>query len=374
MGLLKPAKLPAVDIDILRSQDEIMQLSDDWHQLWVKSPRREVFTTYAWAQAYLKSRSGSCDLAAVVCRRRGGRVGAILPLEGIGNEWRLLGSETGDYADMLAEPDISTEEMSAILEAALSFSQSRPKCKFKKLSELSLLRKSLISLREKKVKPGYLLLLPDHVCPAVVKMRGDEFFRLSQKKILTRCDKKMSRKGAVAFGHIEEADLIREKLDRFFEMHQTRCASLGNRKSLFSERATRDFFRNLVDNFPANSVLRFAELTLDGQPIAYHFGFELDRRFMWYVPTFDIRFKEYWPGFVAIRRLFEYAQARNINEFDFTIGDEHYKSLFANCRRQNVSCMLFRRSAEGMAWYGKEIMRIVLNLIRTLRLAKGGAR
>ncbi|MGH7775249.1 MAG: GNAT family N-acetyltransferase, partial [Candidatus Binatia bacterium] len=84
------------------------------------------------------------------------------------------------------------------------------------------------------------------------------------------------------------------------------------------------------------------------QPIAYHLGFELNGKFIFYKPTFDVNLWAEWPGEVLIRHLFDYAASRGIREFDFTAGDEAYKYRFANQVRRNYTLHLYPPGPRGL--------------------------
>src|SRR5439155_1445099 len=73
-----------------------------------------------------------------------------------------------------------------------------------------------------------------------------------------------------------------------------------------------------------------AVLEVESQRLAYHLGFEFDGRFSWYKPAFGVNLWEFSPGEVLLRHLFKYARDHRLREFDFTRGDERFKSRFAN--------------------------------------------
>ena len=100
--------------------------------------------------------------------------------------------------------------------------------------------------------------------------------------------------------------------------------------SLFVKSSHRKFYRALVDEFDPSTELRFAVMELDGRPVAFHFGFEVNRTFVWYKPAFDVNLWQDSPGEVLLKRLFESVAQRDVDTFDFTIGDEAFKSRFAN--------------------------------------------
>ena len=108
-----------------------------------------------------------------------------------------------------------------------------------------------------------------------------------------------------------------------------------------------EFYRGLVEGLDPRSDLRFAVLQAGDIPLAYHLGFEVAGKFIWYKPTFDINYWDWSPGEVLIGRLLEYASGRAVAEFDFTLGDESFKYRFANVVRRLYTLKLYPPGARG---------------------------
>jgi CelD/BcsL family acetyltransferase involved in cellulose biosynthesis len=93
--------------------------------------------------------------------------------------------------------------------------------------------------------------------------------------------------------------------------------------------------------------LRFAVVSLDGEAIAYHLGFECNGRFIWYKPTFEVALARHSPGEVLIKFLLEDAAARGLLEFDFGPGEEAFKYRFSNSTRSIRSAHVYRDRLAG---------------------------
>ncbi len=83
--------------------------------------------------------------------------------------------------------------------------------------------------------------------------------------------------------------------------------------------------------------MRFGVLELDGRPLAWNFGFQVNGKFLLYQHTFDVDASEYTPGELLLWNLFEYAKNHVAREFDFGKGSEPYKNRFANHSRATFS-------------------------------------
>jgi len=93
--------------------------------------------------------------------------------------------------------------------------------------------------------------------------------------------------------------------------------------------------------------------------------------------AFDVDFFDLSPGQVLLRNLFLYAQEKGIREFDFTVGDETYKSRYANHTRRNYALVLYPRTARGrvahVAHAAKERLRSYPSVYRAAKIVMSNA-
>jgi CelD/BcsL family acetyltransferase involved in cellulose biosynthesis len=175
-----------------------------------------------------------------------------------------------------------------------------------------------------------------------IRLSGTEADReVVNKKSLKRHFNWFKNQGTLAFEHVNDADRIKAHLDTFFEQHISRRA-ISEAPSLFLDPQQKVFYRKLVDELLPLGWLRFFTVTLDGKPIAYHFGFEFLSRYYWYKPTFDIQYVKKSHGEVLLKALIEDSIARKLKEFDFTAGSEGFKYRFANHTRKLYRLHAFR--------------------------------
>jgi hypothetical protein len=176
-------------------------------------------------------------------------------------------------------------------------------------------------------------------CPcSTVLMGADELVanELIRKQSLRRHENALRRQGQISFAHIEDRESIRSHLAMFFHHHVARRAVLGE-KSHFLDERTRRVFETLVEELDPKSLLRFAVLYVDKQPIAFHFGFEANGKYILYQTAFSIDYAKCAPGEVLLRKLFAYARDRKLSELDMTRGGESYKDRFCNHIRENLT-------------------------------------
>lgn len=111
-----------------------------------------------------------------------------------------------------------------------------------------------------------------------------------------------------------------------WKSNQYRETGVGD---MFAAPANVELFRQLI----ARGVVKVASLSAKDTLLAVHFGSHTDRRFTWWVPAYDPAFSKYSPGRLLLLELLRESQARGDLEFDFLIGDEPYKFMFATHNR-----------------------------------------
>lgn len=343
------------ETSVLTAADDVLALEQDWSRLWNESPRREIFTSFPWARAFLKTYQGA-GTPLVVVAKRDGAPSVILPMFLQDRVLHFIGVPHSDYCDILADSRTGLEELAAVVQALRSTRSPWQQCVFRNLSDHSRL---LHMFCQPGFRPAFAhALRPSHKCPAIISGLGEDVFgQLLRKDNPRRCEKRLQERGPLDFSHIESRDEIQSCLGDFFDQHMLRRTVATNSGGMFTRELCRSFFHNLVAEFDPAGALRFAVLRVDGRPIAYHFGFELDDRYIWYVPTFDVDRWDDRPGLVMLRKLFEYASQRHLRELDFTVGDEDYKQRFANHISVNHDLTLYRQGGAGLLQRGKDIAK-----------------
>lgn len=324
------------------------------------SPRVEIFQTLAWARASWRARGAGRRLASVAVFRGAEPVG-LLPLAARHDTLAFLGAPGADYADLLGPPAGAAAALEAAFEALLAWRGiAWHRLVLRNVpadGNLARARAALPPrLRARTLRTGTT------PCPtlALGPDREAQLEALAAKESLRRHEAKLRRRGEVVFRHLETRAEIRAALPDFFLQHERRRAVTGS-ASQFHSPVERAFYEALVEELDPAGELRFAVLEVAGRPAAYHFGFEYARKLVWYKPTFDVDLWDEGPGEVLLRHLLLYCRGAAVNEFDFTVGGEAFKSRFANRVRENLDLVFERSAARALG------RRLVLG-------AKGGAR
>jgi CelD/BcsL family acetyltransferase involved in cellulose biosynthesis len=346
--------------ELLTDFAQLEDLSDHWERLW-HSSQSGIFQKFDWVRAFWKTFGSGLSLCSLVVRN-GGTVVGILPLANDGKTIQFLAE--GDYNDVLCEEHNAPAVLNITIRELLKMLGYSASCLLRNLSSDSRIVRHFLSL-----PPGLrenLALTFAYPCPAIVAGSDpDVFLRAARKQSLCRHEKKLRREGRLKFRHIESRLEIHQHLPRFFQQQIARRALLGQHSHFQSPRE-RAFYSTLVDQLNPCRDLRFSVLELEGRPVAYHFGFQLQEKFIWYQTSFDVNLWQCSPGEVLVRNLLQYAHRAGLREFDFTVGGESYKHRFANVTRNNFELYAERQSL-GLATRSRRVRVLVRGGGRRIR-------
>jgi len=332
--------------EIVQNFSQLEALSAQWEWLWKVSPVREAFTMFPWTRASWRAYGAHRTLCTPIVYRDKAIVG-ILPLAAERRCLRFIGAPRSDYNDLLCAESDAVEVLEAAFTALLKLGISWDLCRLENLPQHANIVKYY---NDVKVPPRCHLQLWFRDVTPTLKMsaanKEDITKAILSKKSLQRHTRTLERAGELRFRHIEDRQDIINHLPEFFRQHIARMSRAG-KKSLFCHQNARHFYEALIEEFDPRQELRFAVLELDNRPIAYHFGFEVHGKFTWYKPTFDVDLWTYSPGDVLLKRLFEYIAVCDVHEFDFTVGNEPFKSRFANQIHHNFTLCFFPPGLRG---------------------------
>ena len=305
-----------------------------------------MFYRLAWARAAWRAFGHDRKLATPVVYDAGGSVVAILPLVNVAGTLRFAGWPTTDYNDILVAPNADV----AILRTVLAtLDEIRPRWRSARLDNLpehsELLRMVNALAQNERDRMFTIFTAP---CSSVVfgENRTEILDDLAGRQSLKRHEKSLQKLGTLSFRHLESKAEAHEHLERFFLQHRDRRAVTEVASRLVhAEHAA--FYHALVDEFDPCHELRFSVLELDGEPLAYHFGFADSGKLVWYKPSFSVDWWKQSPGEVLLRQLFGYVRQEQFTEFDFTCGDEGFKTRFANTTRRNFALLLWPGGLRG---------------------------
>jgi len=350
----------------LESWQDLAGLESAWNELLDRSPGHSIFQTFPWHACWWKA-FGKSHALLVVLGYAGSRLVGIAPMMIALEKGRLgrtrrhlhfIGSVNGasDYCDFSIDPAVPGVLDALLLEIC---ADAKALCRID-LSHFPGHSPNQARTLEFFAGRGIRIFVESQV-DAPVRILGDAEAdrKAANKTSLKRHTNYFHKSGNLRFHQCGSAAEILGYLERFFEQHQSRWAQTAS-PSQFLDAAQRGFYMDLVREIFTRGWLRFDVVLFNGEPLAFHFGFEYRRRFLWYKPTFDIRFASRSPGEVLIKFLLEEAIRRKLEEFDFTVGSESFKYRFANQIRCNSRLIALASAGDYWMHRGKSMLKGVL--------------
>jgi CelD/BcsL family acetyltransferase involved in cellulose biosynthesis len=322
----------------------LQELSSEWTRLWKSDSQAEIFQTPEWATAWWCSFGHGCTLCSLVVFAEDLVIG-IVPLVNRDGVIRFLGTPEADYVDIVCEEKRAEEVLVVALKTLRESVTEWSECVWQHLSKESRVMRHYRGLPRQIV--GNLHCLPTERYRTILfrDNRDAVISLLLGKKHTRRRRNKLQKAGQVRFRHLEKEQAAETHFNDFFLHHVRRHAAIG-RRSVFVAPESRQFIRTLFAKL--GTAARFGVLELDGRPLAWHFGFQVNGKFLLYQHTFDLAASEYTPGELLLWNLFEYAKDHVAREFDFGKGSEPYKNRFANYSRETFSLFI-----EPLGWKGR---------------------
>jgi CelD/BcsL family acetyltransferase involved in cellulose biosynthesis len=186
------------------------------------------------------------------------------------------------------------------------------------------------------------------------------------RKRLRQLDRKLERDHEVRIRRTEGPETLAADVETLFDLHDRRWQA---ESTLASPRA-RSFHAAFAASALDRGWLRLWFLELDGEPVASWYGWRLGDRYSFYNGGFDPSRSKLSPGMVLLARVLESAFEEGAQVFDFLLGDESYKSRFADETREVQDATLARKlphPAAAVVGAGSAARRLV-------RMLPSGAR
>lgn len=325
-----------------------------------------MFQTYQWHRSWWQAYGDRYEPSFVTVSHGDQTTGvAALYADHTAKGTRLLrfvGDGRADYCDLLAADDVNT------VAAMVRGLRDQVEWDVIELRNIPSLSPSVGMLQSQCRAAGLHVIIRDQfVCPTLC-VRGHEpaVHRLIEKPSLRRRQNYFERAGRLTIRDLTSASEIAPYLDAFFDQHTARWSRTST-PSLFQDAANRAFYRDLTVRLDGTQWLLFSLIEFNGEPIAFHYGFDYNDVLLWYKPSFDPAFAGRSPGLVLVRHLLRRVLHESRRELDFTIGDEPFKRRFTNVMRKTVNVQIFRRPS---LYYVERSLRATFASLR--RILTGG--
>jgi CelD/BcsL family acetyltransferase involved in cellulose biosynthesis len=149
--------------------------------------------------------------------------------------------------------------------------------------------------------------------------------RLPHRKDSRYQRRRLCKLGKVAFRIAETRAERRRILEAVMRQKSRRCIETTGVDDL-DRPGYRQYYSAMTERFTWPGPLLIASLEVDGNIIAAGWHLIFDRRFIFFVTTFEGgEWARFSPGRLLLEDLLEWSFANGISIFDFTVGDESYK-------------------------------------------------
>ncbi|MFM7785861.1 MAG: GNAT family N-acetyltransferase [Gammaproteobacteria bacterium] len=316
-----------MEIRVESSAERIESLRESWNALFARCSERVVFSSHAWISSAYRSYPESRPLVLLVYEDK--KLAAVFPfalrdirLKGMRVRAVVHGaSDRADYAGFLIDPCLNPRLVVSRVIRRLLELQAELGWRIISLANLSERDSSSVLFRELLEREGFGGSAPSDVTPRV--LLAGPFEEAKKVSNVKRRFRKLSesREVSVVLGASADDALV----SRLVALHEKSYPGAA-----FNSVRGREFFTSLCSDPVFREWVEVCTVTVDGELIAAHFGFYLDRRLYYYVPMFDQRYAAYGPGQYLLWRMLHHYRELGAEEFDFLRGGEDYKYQWMN--------------------------------------------
>jgi CelD/BcsL family acetyltransferase involved in cellulose biosynthesis len=345
-----------IETRLLPSLRAVGLKEEGWNALAAGGQTNTIFQTYQWMSSWEKVFGGQCEPWFFSVAEPSGIIG-VAPLmvqQGLMGERivRFLGDGKADYCDFLIKGE-KHKVLEAIFHALFAARERWDVIELNNIPGESSTAELVQAICQ---CAGFRVLQRDLYPSPTLLIKGHEkeAQAIYNKAGLRRRQNYFQRSGRLTYKHLTGTAVL-PCLEGFFDQHIARWANSAS-PSLFLNERNRAFYRELATAMDGKEWLLLSIVELNGLPLAIHYGFDYNSKLLWYKPSFDRAHAKHSPGLVLLRNLIGYAIEHGRDEFDFTIGDEPFKSRFTNCTRTTVKLQVFRDPARYFLALSKQTL------------------
>jgi CelD/BcsL family acetyltransferase involved in cellulose biosynthesis len=322
-------------------------VADQWRTL--AEARGNAFVTPEWFSAWNR-RYGELEPSVVVARDDdGGTVRGILPLaRGRSGRSRLIRFEGAAAADHF-HPAASAEDEAAVAAVCGAVLATEPDWGVIILDNVDAGARWTAALADA-AGDGLAVRTYRHaVLPRIdlsETSSWEDFLRRRSRNFrsqMRRFEAGLERDHALRFRATQTQEELDSDLDTFFSLQDARWRGRGGSSSASPQ--VRAFHHDFASRALDRGWLRLWFLELGGEPAAAWYGWRLGDRYSFYLSGFEPRYARLRVGLVLLAHTIRSAIEEGAGDYDLLLGDEPYKSRFANSRRNVESVLIARPGA-----------------------------
>jgi CelD/BcsL family acetyltransferase involved in cellulose biosynthesis len=308
--------------DTITSEAAFARLAGEWDSLVRGMPRPSPVLLHGWLRSWWRHYGEDAELAVHVAYRDGKLVGA-LPLC-VTRRYGLrvltfVGGDQSPLADLLVD-----EREGVAVSAGLAKRAATSDHDYADLFGLP-----VNSRLGSAMGPSALRMIERAEAPVLALDEPWEDLyrrRLSSKKRAhhRRRRRQLAELGTVGLTIARTREELAPALEDAFRLHSLRWNGRPD-GSRFATPTGMQFHRDAIHALADVDVARIVTLKLDGQAIAFHYYFLLERRMYVHRIAFDPAFSRWSPGMVNTLDAIEAAAAEGVIRIEFLGGADRYK-------------------------------------------------
>jgi CelD/BcsL family acetyltransferase involved in cellulose biosynthesis len=314
----------------------------DWDRLAPLTAN--VFSTYEWADAWVRHMAEGSELVIAACRRPDGEVAAILPLAvtrraGL-RVLRFIGHGPADQLGPICAPADRPEATLAFRRLVRKELGGRGLCVAERL------------WGDDAIAPGLGGFLLRREASPVVRVEGrtfDEYLASRSKNFrdqVRRRERKLRREHEVVVRLTEDPARLDADMETLLGLHAARWAGEDETTAFAGPR--RPFHLQFARSALERGWLRLWVMEIDGRPVAAWHGFRYEGIDHYYQAGRDPELDAQNVGFVLLAHSVRDAFDDGSSEYRLGLGDEGYKGRFAG-DDPGLDTVVFAQGAGGRA-------------------------
>jgi len=317
-------QVEALQVECLRSVQEIERIEPEWTGLW-RTCGRSIFESPSWIIPFARWFVAAGRIRCWTVRD-GGRLIGILPMFLHGRQLLLLGCGVGDWLGAPMIEGRREEILAGFFREMENCREEWSVCEWQSLGDGSALLGALepagwrSEMRMQTVSPSLLLRVSAESCVPPTLWAEICYGR-----------RRAARTGAVRF-EIAGPGTLDGMLDILFLLHGERWRDRSG-GGVLAAAAVRAFHREAARRLLGRGQLRLITMWIGERPAAVFYGFIHSRTLSYYLGGTDPKLAKVGPGKQIIAHAIDLAIREGVEEFDFLRGAEPYKYLWGAADR-----------------------------------------
>jgi CelD/BcsL family acetyltransferase involved in cellulose biosynthesis len=350
-----------VILRVLRSLDEMQELSKAWEDLLANYPLATTFSTLEWLISWWQSFAQDRELQVLALFDSQSRLTGVAPLsvsrESAGRFFslrvvRLMGDGSGD-SDNLDLPVRSGFEREFAESIFGYLKEERRTWDICQLNTMPSWSPMVAMIRAQCRSHGHAAFEYERECSSIALPGSWEEYaqQLSSedRNNLERYTRRLQKRYAVRIYRCAREEQLPACLDALFRLHQLRWEGAGEPGS-FASHQRREFYKLLSSRLLVRGQLEFWVMELDGAIVAAQFAFRFGDQVYQLQEGYNPERATDRVGFILRGEVLRQLMSEGVRIYDFLGGTDAYKARWGATAGHYTDIHFARRFSRGGAW------------------------